>query len=170
MALAPVRRIRNAVMKDLGLPEDMLTFVNYPTRFDSREAAGRAQGHAASQCPNLEDYAWRLWDYWERHLDPDLHIDRTLQGHGAAARWCWSPAAPPASAWRRRTSSPRRARSRSSAARDQDKLDEACRGDRQGARAATSSCAYVGRHRRHGRAATGSSSWLRRRTTAASTS
>ena len=34
MALAPVRRIRNAVMKDLGLPEDMLTFVNYPTRFD----------------------------------------------------------------------------------------------------------------------------------------
>src|SRR3954469_20335482 len=34
MAMAPVRRIRNAVLKDLGLPEDMLTFVNYPTRFD----------------------------------------------------------------------------------------------------------------------------------------
>lgn len=34
MAMAPVRRVRNAVMKDLGLPEDMLTFVNYPTRFD----------------------------------------------------------------------------------------------------------------------------------------
>ena len=48
MALAPVRRIRNAVMKDLGLPEDMLTFVNYPTRFDCRETDGRAQGHAAS--------------------------------------------------------------------------------------------------------------------------
>jgi len=28
MALAPVRRIRNALMKDLGLPEDMFTFVN----------------------------------------------------------------------------------------------------------------------------------------------
>nr|MCU0943133.1 SDR family oxidoreductase [Hydrogenophaga sp.] len=37
MALAPVRRIRQAVMKDLGLPEDMFTFVNYPTRFDRRE-------------------------------------------------------------------------------------------------------------------------------------
>jgi hypothetical protein len=23
---------------------------------------------------------WRLWDYWERHLDPDLHIDRSLRG------------------------------------------------------------------------------------------
>jgi NAD(P)-dependent dehydrogenase (short-subunit alcohol dehydrogenase family) len=28
----------------------------------------------------LKDYAWRLWDYWERHLDPDLHIDRSLRG------------------------------------------------------------------------------------------
>ena len=32
------------------------------------------------QCPNLKDYAWRLWDYWERHLDPELFIDRTLKG------------------------------------------------------------------------------------------
>ena len=30
--------------------------------------------------PPLEDYAWRLWDYWERHLDPDLFIDRSLEG------------------------------------------------------------------------------------------
>ena len=30
--------------------------------------------------PALETYAWRLWDYWERHLDPDLFIDRTLKG------------------------------------------------------------------------------------------
>src|SRR3546814_14169260 len=29
---------------------------------------------------DLEDYAWRLWDYWERHLDPDLFVDRTLKG------------------------------------------------------------------------------------------
>jgi NAD(P)-dependent dehydrogenase (short-subunit alcohol dehydrogenase family) len=28
----------------------------------------------------LKDYAWVLWDYWERHLDPDLFIDRTLRG------------------------------------------------------------------------------------------
>ena len=79
MAVAPVRRIRNAVLKDLGLPEDILAFVNYPTRFDSREAEARLKGSGIA-CPNLKDYAWRLWDYWERHLDPDLHIDRTLRG------------------------------------------------------------------------------------------
>jgi NAD(P)-dependent dehydrogenase (short-subunit alcohol dehydrogenase family) len=79
MALAPVRRIRNAVMKDLGLPEDILEFVNYPTRFDARDAQAMLKG-SGIECPNLKDYAWRLWDYWERHLDPDLHIDRTLKG------------------------------------------------------------------------------------------
>ncbi|MCI5069440.1 SDR family oxidoreductase [Acidovorax sp.] len=79
MALAPVRRVRNAVMKDLGLPEDMLTFVNYPTRFDCRETLAALKGSGVN-CPNLKDYAWRLWDYWERHLDPELFIDRTLKG------------------------------------------------------------------------------------------
>ena len=79
MALAPVRRVRNAIMKDLGLPEDMLTFVNYPTRFDCRDALAALKGSGVA-CPNLKDYAWRLWDYWERHLDPDLHIDRSLRG------------------------------------------------------------------------------------------
>jgi NAD(P)-dependent dehydrogenase (short-subunit alcohol dehydrogenase family) len=79
LALAPVRRIRNAVMKDLGLPDDILEFVNYPTRFDDREARAMLRGSGIA-CPDLKDYAWRLWDYWERHLDPELHIDRTLRG------------------------------------------------------------------------------------------
>jgi NAD(P)-dependent dehydrogenase (short-subunit alcohol dehydrogenase family) len=79
LALTPLRRIRNAVMKDLGLPEDILAFVNYPTRFDCREAQAALKGTGIA-VPPLESYAWRLWDYWERHLDPDLQLDRTLKG------------------------------------------------------------------------------------------
>jgi NAD(P)-dependent dehydrogenase (short-subunit alcohol dehydrogenase family) len=79
MALAPVRRVYRVVMQDLGLPEDMMTFVNYPTRFDCRETTAALKGSGIA-CPDLKDYAWRLWDYWERHLDPDLHIDRSLRG------------------------------------------------------------------------------------------
>lgn len=79
MALTPVRRVRNAVMKDLGLPDDILQFVNYPTRFDCRETLAALEGSGIA-CPRLDDYAWVLWDYWERHLDPDLFIDRTLKG------------------------------------------------------------------------------------------
>ena len=79
MALTPVRRIRHAVMKDLGLPDDMFRFVNYPTRFDCRETTRALKG-AGISVPPLDTYAWRLWDYWERHLDPDLFIDRSLRG------------------------------------------------------------------------------------------
>ena len=50
MALAPVRRVRSAVMKDLGLPEDMLTFVNYPTRYDCRETLAALKG-SGIECP-----------------------------------------------------------------------------------------------------------------------
>ncbi|MFN7665493.1 MAG: SDR family oxidoreductase [Inhella sp.] len=79
MALAPVRRVKSALMKDIGLPEDVLQFINYPTRFDCREATAALKGSGIA-CPDLHDYAWRIWDYWERHLDPDLHIDRSLRG------------------------------------------------------------------------------------------
>jgi NAD(P)-dependent dehydrogenase (short-subunit alcohol dehydrogenase family) len=79
MALAPVRRIRHAVMKDLGLPDDIFEFVNWPTRYDRRELDAALKG-SGIECPNLHDYAWVLWDYWERRLDPDLFIDRSLKG------------------------------------------------------------------------------------------
>jgi NAD(P)-dependent dehydrogenase (short-subunit alcohol dehydrogenase family) len=79
MSLAPVRRIQKQVLSDLGIPKDMFTFVNYPTRFDNREATRALKG-SGIEVPRLADYAWRLWDYWERHLDPDLFIDRSLAG------------------------------------------------------------------------------------------
>jgi len=82
MMLPPVRRISREVLKDLGMPPDVLTFINYPTKFDSRETQKLLKGTGIT-VPRLDDYAWRLWDYWERHLDPDLFIDRSLRGHVA---------------------------------------------------------------------------------------
>jgi NAD(P)-dependent dehydrogenase (short-subunit alcohol dehydrogenase family) len=82
MMLPPVRRITRQVLHDLGMPAEVLQYINYPTRFDSRETEAALKGSGIS-VPALEDYAWRLWDYWERHLDPDLFIDRSLRGHVA---------------------------------------------------------------------------------------
>ena len=79
MALTPVRRVQRAIMSELGLPDGIFSFVNYPTRFDNRDAE-RLLKPAGIVVPPLETYAWRLWDYWERHLDPDLFIDRSLKG------------------------------------------------------------------------------------------
>ena len=78
-ALAPMRRIKSAVLKDLGLPADIFTFVNFPTRYDDREARAALKGTGIA-VPRLEDYAWKLWDHWERHLDPALAIDHSLKG------------------------------------------------------------------------------------------
>jgi thioester reductase-like protein len=78
-SLAPVKRAMKVVLNDLGIPRDVFQFVNWPTRYDNREAAKALKGSGIA-VPRLPDYAWVLWDYWERHLDPDLFIDRSLSG------------------------------------------------------------------------------------------
>jgi NAD(P)-dependent dehydrogenase (short-subunit alcohol dehydrogenase family) len=77
--LPPVKRFGDMVLKDLRLPPSTLKLLTYPTRFDSRETERALKGSKIT-VPELEDYAWRLWDYWERHLDPDLFVDHTLRG------------------------------------------------------------------------------------------
>src|SRR5260221_12890583 len=79
MSLAPVRRIQKQVLADLGIRTDVFRFINYPTRFDTRDTEKALKG-TGIKVPRIDDYAWRLWDYWERHLDPDLFIDRSLSG------------------------------------------------------------------------------------------
>ncbi|MFA5589426.1 MAG: SDR family oxidoreductase [Lysobacteraceae bacterium] len=77
--LPPVKRFVSMLLRDLGIPREVVKFVTYPTRFDSRETERALKG-SGIKVPPLEDYAWRLWDYWERHLDPALFIDRSLKG------------------------------------------------------------------------------------------
>lgn len=77
--LPPVRRFIGMLLKDFRIPKQTLKFITYPTRFDNRETERALRGSGIA-VPRLDDYAWRLWDYWERHLDPDLFVDRTLKG------------------------------------------------------------------------------------------
>jgi NAD(P)-dependent dehydrogenase (short-subunit alcohol dehydrogenase family) len=67
------------LLDDLGIPASVLSFINYPTRFDARETERVLQG-TGIEVPRLPDYAPVIWDYWERNLDPDLFKDRTLRG------------------------------------------------------------------------------------------
>jgi NAD(P)-dependent dehydrogenase (short-subunit alcohol dehydrogenase family) len=78
-SLAPVKRMIRAVLTDLGIPKDVFQFINWPTRYDNREAAKALKG-SGIEVPELETYAPKLWDYWERNLDPDLFVDRSLAG------------------------------------------------------------------------------------------
>src|SRR5687768_7746366 len=76
-SLPPVKRFTSMMLRDFGIPRQVLKYINYPTRFDSRETERALKG-SKIKLPELETYAWRLWDYWERHLDPDLFVDRPL--------------------------------------------------------------------------------------------
>jgi short-subunit dehydrogenase len=73
------KRAVSAVLSELGLPASVLTYVDYPTKFDSL-ATQEALAGSGIEVPALESYATRVWDYWERNLDPDLFKDRSLAG------------------------------------------------------------------------------------------
>ncbi|MEM7281696.1 MAG: SDR family oxidoreductase [Pseudomonadota bacterium] len=77
-AAPPIRRMLRSVMEDLGLPDGVLKFINFPTRYDNRETEAALKGSGIS-VPDLDSYAWRLWDYWERHMDPELFKKKTLE-------------------------------------------------------------------------------------------
>ena len=79
MMLPPVKRISDNVLNDVGIPREVLVYVNYPTRFDCKNTLAALEGSDIS-VPPLATYSDKLWDYWERELDPDLFKDRSLGG------------------------------------------------------------------------------------------
>jgi NAD(P)-dependent dehydrogenase (short-subunit alcohol dehydrogenase family) len=73
----PAKQAAKVALNRLGIPPGVLQYVNYPTHFDSTETQRVLEG-SGIEVPPLESYADRVWDYWERNLDPDLFKDRTL--------------------------------------------------------------------------------------------
>jgi NAD(P)-dependent dehydrogenase (short-subunit alcohol dehydrogenase family) len=76
-ALPTVKRIRHQLFHDLGIPPAAMENRDFRAKFDARDAQ-RALSGTGIAVPPLSTYAPRLWDYWERNLDPDLFRDRSL--------------------------------------------------------------------------------------------
>ena len=57
----------------------MLEHIALRRDFDTRDTERALEGTGIS-VPELDTYAYRLWDYWERNLDPDLFKDRSFEG------------------------------------------------------------------------------------------
>jgi NAD(P)-dependent dehydrogenase (short-subunit alcohol dehydrogenase family) len=73
----PAKRVAKLALDEVGIPAGVLEYVNYPTHFDSSAAQAALEG-SGIEVPPLEAYADRIWDYWERNLDPGLFKDRSL--------------------------------------------------------------------------------------------
>lgn len=70
-AIAPLRRMLDEWLAEAGIPQALIRLFDHPTTFASTRAQ-RLLEPAGISVPPLERYAWRLWDFWERRLDPDL--------------------------------------------------------------------------------------------------
>ena len=77
LRVPPLARVAQQLLERLGVPEAILAHVVLRPRFDAR-ATSEALAGSGLAVPPLEDYAWRLWDFWERRLDPALDTDARL--------------------------------------------------------------------------------------------
>jgi len=77
--LPPWRQVRKLALRELGIPEEVLEHMELVPRFDTLETGRALSGTALEQPPPLHEYAQKLWDYWEREMDPTLRRGRTLR-------------------------------------------------------------------------------------------
>ena len=67
------------MLADLGIPDEVVEYIALSCRFDARDTQRALRGSDIT-LPPLAGYAEKLWDYWERTLDPDLYKDRSFEG------------------------------------------------------------------------------------------
>jgi len=79
MKVPTLKDIRRQFLADFGIPDTVLEYVALTARFDARDTLRVLEG-SGIELPPLASYADKLWDYWERHLDPDLFKDRSFEG------------------------------------------------------------------------------------------
>jgi len=79
MKLPQLRDVRKAVLADFGIPDEVIEHVGLTAQFDTRDTERALKG-SGIEVPELPTYAEKLWDYYERKLDPDLYKDRSFEG------------------------------------------------------------------------------------------
>jgi len=79
LKIPALQGIKRSFLTDLGIPEEAIQNAELRTRFDARDTQ-RALAGSGIELPPLDSYATKLWDYWERNLDPDLFKDRSFEG------------------------------------------------------------------------------------------
>jgi len=63
--------VKQQLMEMLGLPESFLDFANKRTRFDN-SATRKVLAGSGIECPHINLYSRKIWNYWEYHMAPLL--------------------------------------------------------------------------------------------------
>jgi NAD(P)-dependent dehydrogenase (short-subunit alcohol dehydrogenase family) len=70
--------LKRRLLEGVRIPEPALQYVSNRARFTCENAQSVLDGTGIS-CPPLHTYAWKVWDYWERRLDPEALTERNLR-------------------------------------------------------------------------------------------
>ena len=70
--IPPVKMLSEAVFKRMGIPAEVIGYINFPTLYDNA-ATTELLAEAGIACPPFESYADVIWDYWLNFLHTNNH-------------------------------------------------------------------------------------------------
>jgi NAD(P)-dependent dehydrogenase (short-subunit alcohol dehydrogenase family) len=70
--------LKRWLLDGVRIPEEAIRFASSRARFTCDEAQAALDGTGVV-CPPLYTYAWKVWDYWERQMDPEALNERNLR-------------------------------------------------------------------------------------------
>src|SRR5262252_1138436 len=73
-----VQTLRRQLLAGVRIPEAAVAYLSSRATFPADRAQAALAGSGV-ECPPLRRYAWRVWDHWERHLDPEALTEANLR-------------------------------------------------------------------------------------------
>ena len=70
--------LKRRLLEGIHVPEEAIRFAASRARFSSPGTAAALEGTGIA-CPPLSSYAWKIWDYWERQMDPEAMTQKNLR-------------------------------------------------------------------------------------------
>ena len=70
--------LKRRLLEGVRIPEPALRYVSNRARFTCDRAQAALAGSGV-ECPPLHSYAWKVWDHWERRLDPEALTEPNLR-------------------------------------------------------------------------------------------
>jgi len=70
--------LKRRLLEGVRVPEEATRFASSRARFTCENTLAALEGTQIA-CPPLHIYAWKVWDYWERQMDPEVLTERNLR-------------------------------------------------------------------------------------------
>ena len=77
-SLRVVQALRRQLLAGVRIPEAAVAYLSSRATFPAERAQAALAGSGV-ECPPLRRYAWKVWDYWERHLDSEALTESNLR-------------------------------------------------------------------------------------------